>query len=141
MARTHARRKGKSGSHRPVKADLSFVTAKKKDVEDLVVKYANDTVKPSMIGMILRDSHGIPSVKTVTGKSVTTILKEKKLLSDIPEDLTALVEKARALKKHLNVNTRDVHNKRGLILIESKIRRLSTYYKNKGRIPQNWRYD
>lgn len=141
MARTHARRKGKSGSTRPVEADLSFVTLKSKEVEDLVVKFAKDTVKPSKIGITLRDTYAIPSVKAVTGKSVTTILKEHKILADIPEDLQTLAEKARRLRKHLEVNTRDTHNKRGLILIESKIRRLSKYYKNKGRIPQNWRYD
>jgi small subunit ribosomal protein S15 len=62
-------------------------------------------------------------------------------LVEVPEDLTALVVKAKALKKHLSFNKRDVHNKRGLILLESKIRRLSTYYKKTNRLAQNWRYE
>ena len=74
---------------------------KKKEVEDLVVTLAKDDVKPSSIGLVLRDTHGVPSVKTVTGKSITQILNEAKLLSTIPEDLSALVEKAKKLKKHL----------------------------------------
>jgi small subunit ribosomal protein S15 len=138
MARTHARVKGKSGSNRPVKADLSFVSMKKADVEKLVIKLAKDDVKPSMIGLILRDTHGVPSIKLVTGKSVSTILAEAKVESKLPEDLAALVAKALALKKHLETNTRDTHNKRGLQLIESKIRRLSTYYKKKNVIASNW---
>lgn len=138
MARTHARTKGKSGSSRPVKVDLSFVKLSKKEVSDLVIKLAKDDVKPSVIGLILRDSYGVPSVKALVGKSVTDILKEAKMLTAVPEDLQALVVKATALKKHLEFNTRDTHNKRGLILIESKIRRLSTYYKKTGRIASNW---
>ena len=138
MARTHARVRGKSGSSKPVVADLSFVTMKKADVEKTIVKLANDDIKASMIGLILRDTYGVPSVKKVTGKSIGAILAEAKIVFRIPEDLEALVKKATALKKHLESNTRDVHNKRGLQLIEAKIRRLSKYYKVKGKIPANW---
>ena len=138
MARTHARVKGKSGSKRPVKADMSFVTMKKKEVEELVLKLANDDMKPRMIGLVLRDTYGIPSVKLITGKSVGAILSEKKLTAKVPEDLEALVIRAQKLSKHLELNKRDLHNKRGLQLTEAKIRRLSGYYKKTGRIPENW---
>lgn len=141
MARIHSRTKGRSGSHKPVDADLSIVSLKAKEIEELVVKLAQDDVKPSMVGIILRDRYAVPSVKKVTGKSVTDILAGAKIISDIPEDLQALVNKATALKKHLESNTRDVHNKRGLILVESKIRRLTKYYKNTGRVAQNWSYN
>ncbi|MDA3856001.1 MAG: 30S ribosomal protein S15 [Candidatus Woesearchaeota archaeon] len=140
MARTHARVKGKSGSTRPVIADLSFVTVKKADVEKLVLELAKEDVKPSMIGLVLRDSHGIPSIKKMTGKSVGKILEDNKIsVTTIPEDLSALVVRAKGLKKHLEMNTRDTHNKRSLQLIEAKIRRLSKYYKIKGKVPSNWR--
>lgn len=104
----------------------------------MVVKLASEDKKPSAIGLILRDTHGVPSVKAMTGKSIGKILEEKKMSLNIPEDLQALVVRAQKLKKHLEFNTRDVHNKRGLQLVEAKIRRLSTYYKKAGRIPQNW---
>lgn len=138
MARIHARKKGKSGSTRPVEADLSFVTLKKKDVEKLILDMAKEDVKPSVIGITLRDKYGVPSVKAITGKSIGDILSEGKLDLKVPEDLSALVSKFTALKKHLNANPRDVHNKRGLILLESKIRRLSSYYKRVGKIADNW---
>lgn len=141
MARIHARTRGRSGSKRPLEVDLSLVSLKKKEVEDLVVKLTKDELKkPSMIGLILRDTYAVPSVKAVTGKSITQILKENDLQSSIPEDLRALTVRADRLRKHLNSNTRDTHNKRGLLLLESKIRRLTKYYKREGRIPENWIY-
>lgn len=142
MARTHARTRGKSGSTRPVEADLSFVTMKAKEVEELIVNFhKEDDMTASVIGLKLRDTYGIPSVKKLTGKSITTILKENKQESKIPEDLQALITKAKKLKKHLESNSRDKHNKRGLQLIEAKLRRLAKYYKNKGRIEKSWRHD
>jgi len=141
MARTHARVRGKSGSTRPAVADLSFVSMKAKDVEKLILEFAKEDMTSSKIGMILRDSYGIPSVKLITGKSIGTILEEAKQEVAVPEDLAALVVKVKSLKKHLGNNLRDTHNKRGLILIESKIRRLSTYYKKAGKLAANWSYN
>lgn len=140
MARTHARTKGKSGSKRPVKTDLSFVTIKPKEVTDIIIKLAKDDIKPSKIGLILRDAHAVPNVKALTGKSISQILEENKVGLKVPEDLNALVIKANNLKKHLEKNTRDTHNKRGLALIEAKIRRLAKYYKNAGKIAKEWSY-
>mgnify|MGYP006293710395 CR=1 FL=1 len=141
MARTHARRKGVSGSKRPVSADLSFVNLKSKEVEKLVVDMAKEDRRPSEIGLILRDTYGVPSVKKITGKSISKIMEESKVNYSVPEDLQALVDKAAKLKKHLESNSRDTHNKRGLQLIESKIRRISNYYKSKGKLATNWRYN
>jgi small subunit ribosomal protein S15 len=141
MARTHARRKGQSGSKRPVNADLSFVTLKAKEIEKLVTEFAKEDKRPSEIGLILRDTYGVPSIKKITGKSISKILEESKVNFTIPEDLQALVTKASKLRKHLENNTRDTHNKRGLQLIESRIRRLSNYYKRNNKLSQTWRYN
>ncbi|MFW5705081.1 MAG: 30S ribosomal protein S15 [Nanoarchaeota archaeon] len=141
MARMHAGKKGKSGSRRPVKADLSLVTIKPKEVEKIILDMAKDATKPSQIGLVLRDTYAVPNVKALTGKSVSQIIREAKLGLEVPEDLQNLVSKALALKKHLQNNKKDLHNKRGLILIESKIRRLVKYYKNNSRIPANWSYN
>jgi small subunit ribosomal protein S15 len=141
MARIHARVKGKSGSKRPINADLSFVTLSAKEVEKKVIELGKEDKGPSMIGLILRDTYGVPSVKKLTGKSILQILKENKLNTEVPEDLSSLVEKANKLKKHLENNKKDLHNKRSLSLIESKIRRLTKYYMKKGVIPSNWRYN
>ena len=142
MARIHARTKGKSSSLKPDVVDVSFVTVKAKEIEKLIIQFAKEDDMPaSQIGLTLRDTYGVPSVKVMCGKSISQILKENDMQKVVPEDLQALVNKVQSLKKHLNNNSRDTHNKRSLILTESKIRRLVKYYKKVGRIPQNWRYD
>ena len=142
MARIHARTKGKSSSSKPDVVDVSFVDMKAKDIEKLIVQFAKEDDMPaSQIGLKLRDTYGIPSVKVICGKTISEILKENDMQKTVPEDLQALVTKVQSLKKHLMNNSRDIHNKRSLILTESKIRRLVKYYKGNGRIPQNWRYD
>ena len=142
MARMHSGAKGVSGSTKPAKkSNPSWLQYKSKEIELLIVKYAKEGKSSSQIGMYLRDEYGIPDVKLVTGRSITTILQEKKLLGDIPEDLMALIRKAVLLRKHLEENHKDQPGKRGLRLTESKIMRLAKYYKGTGRLPATWKYD
>ena len=51
-----------------------------------------------------------------------------------------LMRKAVELQTHLKANPRDLSNKRGLQLIESKIRRLAGYYQASGVLPPTWDY-
>ena len=142
MARMHARRKGKSGSRKPpLTTPPSWVDRDKKECEQLVVSLAKAGNSPSDIGRILRDSYGIPSVKLVTGKSITAILRENELAPELPEDFMNLIKKAVNLRKHLERNKKDLHNRRGLELIEAKIKRLQRYYKKEGILPKDWYYD
>jgi len=139
MARMHARKRGKSGSKRPIsKAPPSWVKLTPDEVEALVVKYAKEGYPPSMIGIILRDQHGVPLVKQITGKSITQILKENNLLPEIPEDLANLLERARRMHVHLSKNKSDRYNRHRLQLVEAKIHRLVKYYKRKGVLPPDW---
>jgi len=113
----------------------------KEEVEKLVVKLAKEGYLPSMIGLILRDSYGIPDVKEITGKSITQILEENGIKLEIPEDLLHLLKRAVKLRAHLQIHRKDKHSARGLILIESKIHRLVKYYKRVGKLPKDWKYD
>ena len=138
----HSRKKGKSGSTKPVKKTVpSWVKLKPKEVEKLIAKYYKEGKKPSQIGMIMRDEYGLPDIKTLTGKSVTETLKEADLHPELPEDLMALIKKAVMVKDHLEENHKDMTAKRGLELTESKIRRLAKYYKGTGRLSHDWKYD
>ncbi|MEA1993237.1 MAG: 30S ribosomal protein S15 [Euryarchaeota archaeon] len=142
MARMHSRRRGKSGSTPPPMTDSpAWVEHKKKDIEALVVKLGKEGRSPSLIGMRLRDQYGIPNVKLSTGKKITEILKENGLTSKYPEDILNLIKKAVLIGKHLEENNKDYHSRRGLRLTEAKIRRLAKYYKRKGELPEDWRYD
>lgn len=140
MARMYARKKGKSGSKKPL-TKATWVEYNAEEVEQLVVKLAKEGYSSAMIGLILRDRYGIPSVRDVTGKKITKILAEHGLAPKIPEDLFNLLKRAVNLRKHLEVHRKDKHSRRGLELIESKIRRLAKYYIRKGKLPKDWKYD
>lgn len=142
MARMHSRKKGKHGSKKPAKKTVpSWVRYKPKEVELLIAKLAKDGKNSSQIGVLLRDTYGIPSVRALEGKSISDILKEKKLVPEVPEDLSALFRKFASIKKHLDANKHDETAARGLLLTESKIHRLVKYYKRSGRIPETWKFD
>ena len=142
MARMHTRKKGKSGSTRPVKKQApKWVEHSPKDIEAIIVKLAKKGESPSKIGIILRDQYGVPLVKTQTNKKITQILTEKGVKPELPEDLMNLLQKAVNLDKHNTQNHKDMGSKRGMQLIEAKIRRLANYYKKAGRLPKDWKYN
>lgn len=138
----HSRKHGVSGSTKPAKKiSPSWVSYKAKEVELLVVKYAKEGLSPSQIGIRLRDTYGVPDVKLIVKKSVGKILGDGKLLKDIPEDLMALIKKSVLIRKHLEENKHDQPAKRGLQLTDSKIGRLSKYYKRTHKLPADWKFD
>ena len=110
-------------------------------IEKKVEELRRQGQSTAMIGTILRDQYGIPNVKEIIGVKISKIVEDLDLKSKYPEDLVNLVRKATSLRKHLEDNNKDLHSKRGLLLIESKIRRLVKYYKKKGIFPTDWKYD
>jgi len=141
MARMHARRRGSSGSKKPiVKEKPAWVTMDAKEIEDLVEKLGSEGKGSAMVGLILRDQYAIPSVRLFTGKTIGQIFKERKLVTRLPEDMQNLMKRAVSLNEHVKLNPKDLHNKRGLALIESRIRRLVKYYGREGMIPEGWKY-
>jgi len=142
MARMHSGKRGRSGSTKPVNAKTpSWVRYKGKEAELLVVKLAKEGNTASQIGIQLRDIYGIPDFKSITKKSITKVLQEKKLAGELPEDLMAVIRKNVLVRKHLENNRQDKVAKRGLQLADAKIKRLVDYYKANGRLPKNWKYD
>jgi small subunit ribosomal protein S15 len=142
MARRYSGKKGRSASKRPSSKTLpTWVRYKPKEVELLIVKLAKEDKTPSQIGLYLRDTYGIPDVKRLVGKKISDVLHEHNLLAKIPEDLMALIKKAVAIKKHMDMHKVDMVAKRGLQLTESSIRRLVKYYKKIKKLPVDWKYD
>ena len=135
-------RKGKSKSALPYKrTPPSWLKITPEEVNTLVCKLAKKGLKPSQIGVILRDSHGIAKVKSVTGSTILRLLKGNGLAPEIPEDLYHLIKKAVSVRKHLERNRKDKDSKFRLILIESRIHRISRYYKRNGQLPAVWKYE
>ena len=138
----HSRRKGKSGSTYPVerKKHPEWSSLNPREVESHVIELSKQGKNTSEIGLILRDQFAVPDVKLATGKTISKILEANSIKPEIPEDLRNLIGTALKLKKHLDVNKKDLKNKRNLHLTESKIRRLTQYYHEQNRLPKGWKY-
>lgn len=142
MARMHSRKKGRSGSTRPARLEKPvWVELAPEEVESEVVRLARRGHSKSMIGTIMRDSRGVPLVKVVAGKKISQILKENEIETLLPEELANLMRKALSIRKHLEINRKDLSSKKGLQRTESKIFRLIKYYKKKKILPQDFKYD
>ena len=139
MARMHSRARGKSGSTKPMKKVPGWAPYKGGDVEKLILKFSKAGKSTSEIGLLLRDSYGVGSIKAATGKKTSEILEEKGLAKEIPEDLRNLIKKMVYIQRHMEKNKHDETAKRGLLLTNSKIRRLVKYYKRTERMPAEWK--
>ena len=141
MARIYSRKKGKHGSKKPaVRKPKRWAKLKKKEIEKIVIELAKERKTSASIGLLLRDKYGVPDIKSVTGKTVSQIMKENKVYPDLPEDMMSLLRKAVHLHEHLEKHKPDKHSKKGLENLESKIRRLGKYYVRKGNMPKGWKY-
>ena len=141
MARMHARRHGRSSSHRPkVSASPNWVPMSKDEVEEKLLELAKAGNSSARIGLLMRDHYGVPNVRLVVGDRLTKYLGTKGIKHDLPEDLQALLRRAVKLSTVLQGHPNDLSNKRRLTLLESKIRRLEKYYKREGKLATSWRY-
>ena len=138
----HSRKHGKSSSKKPIKKSLPvWLRYKPKEVELIIAKLAKEGKNASEIGIILRDTYGIPDAKLLFKKKLSHILKKTGITSEVPDDLTALIRKSVTIRKHMENNKKDQTAKRGLTLTESKIKRLTKYYKKTGKLASEWKYD
>jgi len=138
----HSRKHGKSGSKRPIKKSLPiWLRYKPKEAELLIAKLAKEGKNASEIGIILRDTYGIPDAKLLFKKRLSKVLAEKGVTSELPDDLLALIRRSVEIRKHMETNNKDQTAKRGLTLTESKIKRLTKYYKRTGKLSSEWKYD
>jgi small subunit ribosomal protein S15 len=130
----HTRRRGSSGSDRPVADDPpEWSDVDPDDIEARVVELAEQGHDPSVIGLKLRDEGvkgvPVPDVKAATGSKVTEILDAHDAAPELPEDLRNLMKRAVRLRRHVAENGQDMQNKRALQNTEAKIRRLVDYYR------------
>merc|ERR1719149_285910 len=109
-------------------------------VKEDIIKAAKKGMTPSQIGVMLRDSMGVPQVQSVTGSKILRILRQEKFAPELPEDLYHLIKKAVSIRKHLDRNRKDIDSKFRLVLVESRIHRLARYYKKAKVLAPNWKY-
>lgn len=111
-----------------------------REVEAKIIEMAKDGVQPAQIGLILRDTYGVPNVHELTGKKLGAIIADAGAAPVVPQELTNLINRAINLLEHLKGNRKDLHNTRGLELIEARIRKLAKYYKSRGELEASWKY-
>lgn len=141
MSRIHSSRKGRSGSHRPYPLTKpAWVTATREEIVEEALKLSKGGMSAAQVGGVLRDSYGVPSVRAVTGERLSDLLKANGVKPDLPEDLQALLKRVVHLQRHLATHPKDNANRRGLSLMESRIRRLARYYRHRNVLPETWHY-
>lgn len=141
MARMYTSSKGISGSTKPfVEAAPEWSNTDKSAIEATILDLARQGKSTSEIGTILRDQHAVPDVRLVLGKRMAAVLADAGVSGTYPEDMMNLMRKVVNLLDHLSDNRKDLHNRRSLEIMESKIRRMARYYSGEGRIPADWKY-
>ena len=141
MGRMHSKGKGISRRTLPYRRRApTWLDVSVDDLSTQIVQLAKRGLRPSQIGTLLRDQHGIPQVKSVTGSKILRILKKHGAAPELPEDLYHLIKKAVNVRKHLEKNRQDTDSKFRLIMIESRVHRLARYYRRVQQLPPNWKY-
>lgn len=141
MGRMHSFGKGIAASALPYKrTPPSWLKVSPQEVAEHIVRLARKGMFPSQIGVLLRDTAGIPQVKSITGSKILRILKKNGIAPEIPEDLYNLIKKAVAIRKHLEKFRKDKDSKFRLILVESRIHRLARYYRRAKKLAANFKY-
>lgn len=141
MSRIHSGRKGRSGSDRPYPAvPPTWPIPESSEITDQAVQLAKGGLSAAQVGTALRDTYGVPSVRLATGQRLVPLLASRGVKPELPEDLAALLRRVVKLQHHLAEHPKDNSNRRGLALIESRIRRLARYYRDRKLLPETWRY-
>jgi len=113
----------------------------KQEIEKEIIELAKSGKFPNEIGRIIAKKYG-KKAKDILNERITKILKKNNAYNlPLPEDLLFLMKRAVTIREHLKVHKKDKHSRRGLELIESKIKSLAKYYKRGGIIPEEWVYD
>ena len=102
----------------------SWLKFNEKDVEAIVVKLSKQGLTSEKIGLVLRDTYGIPTTK-ILGKKITQILRENKIEENA--DLKNLEKKKEQIINHLEKNKQDKRTKRALTIINARISKLKKY--------------
>lgn len=116
-------------------------TLSSREAEEIILDLGRSGITAEKIGQILKDDHGVQSTKELTGKQISKILSEKGAAPKLPADIYSLMKTALAIKKHLVKHRSDVAARYGLLLAESKIRKLARYYRRSRVLPPDWKYE
>ncbi len=99
-----------------------------KEVSEIIANLANKGYSSEKIGLILRDSYGIPKTK-IYGFKISKVLKENNIYES--PDKKNLKEKVNKLEDHFKKNKQDKKAKRALIINKAKQKKIKEYQEKK----------
>lgn len=94
---------------------------KDKEIEKLVLALSKKGLTSEKIGLVLRDTYGIPTTKII-GKKVSQILKENEIEQNA--DIINMQKITEKLKKHMEKHKHDFTAKRSSVKKEAKLKKL-----------------
>ena len=80
MAKMHTGGHGKSKSRKPnldTAKPIEGASKDKKEIEEIIEKYAKQNMHQAQIGQALKEKHNVPYIKQLFGKRLGKILQEK----------------------------------------------------------------
>lgn len=89
-----------------------WIKLKPKEIESLIIDLAKQGNPPVKIGLLLRDKHGIPKSKALTGKRIKKILEDSKIKYEKEKEI--IEKKIERLRKHFELNKHDYCSQRAL---------------------------
>jgi ribosomal protein S15P/S13E len=103
-----------------------------KEIKDIVLNLAkkDPELTSEKIGLILRDTYGIPKVK-LYGLKIGKILKEANLYKN--PNLKNITKKVEKLETHLKNNKQDKRTGRSLIITKAKLKKTKEYLAKKNK--------
>jgi len=111
----------------------------KEETEKLVLEMAKKGMSSAKIGLVLKKEYGVPKAKYVVGK-IEKLLVKNKMGKQMPEELSNMIDKAKKLRKHFEKNKKDMSAKRGILVVEAKIRKRAAYFRKKKMLSGDWEY-
>ena len=91
------------------------------DVEKIIVELGKQGVPSDKIGLILRDQHGIPKVKTLGIKIGKILVKHK--MEKSPEKANTK-KKIETLRKHFATNKHDYTAQRKAVMYAARLKKM-----------------
>jgi len=103
-----------------------------KEVKDIIVAIAkkDPEITAEKIGLILRDTYGIPKTKIYKLK-IGKVLKEAGLYQE--PNLKNLTTKTEKLEAHIKKNNQDKRTKRSLTITKAKLKKTKEYLAKKNK--------
>lgn len=97
---------------------------KAEELEEIIVKLAQEGNSPAKIGLILKEKHKVPKSKSL-GKKIARVLRAKNI--EVSDEIKDIENKIKKIEEHISKNQQDKRAKRELVTNLAKLKKLKKY--------------